>query len=259
MPVLEGKTAFITGGTSGIGRATVIAFVREGANVVFVGRSEDRGAEVVRETNGAARFIRADVSNEADVERAITTTVETFGRLDVAFNNAAAVEAGTFKTLADFTSEDFDGHIALNLKSVWLCMKYQIAAMLAKKTAGSIINTSSVNGLGGVPMNALYAASKAAVIALSKSAALEYASSGIRVNALVPGAFRTPMLEGVFERVSPGDPAAAEAGYQGVIPLGRLGDPAEAANAVVWLASDASSYMTGGSLIVDGGITAPYR
>jgi NAD(P)-dependent dehydrogenase (short-subunit alcohol dehydrogenase family) len=256
-----GKVALVTGGTSGIGRAVAHGFAREGAAVVIAGRRADRGEAVRGELEAlgaAAAFVAADVSRSGDVEALVERTVERFGRLDCASNNAAALDTGVFKATAEFSDADFDGHMALNLKSVWLCMKHEIAQM-AGQGGGAIVNTSSVNGLGGVPQNALYAAAKAGVLALTKSAALEYARQGIRVNALVAGVFRTPMLESVFARIAPQDVAAAEASYAQLVPLGRIGRPEEAAEAVLWLCSEASSYLTGHSMIVDGGMTAPYR
>jgi NAD(P)-dependent dehydrogenase (short-subunit alcohol dehydrogenase family) len=257
----SGKVALVTGGTSGIGRAVAHGFAREGAAVVIAGRRAERGDAVRRELEGLggrALFVAADVSRARDVESLVERTLDAFGRIDCASNNAAALDTGVFKATADFQEREFDGHLALNLKSVWLCMKHEIAAML-RQGGGAIVNTSSVNALGGVPLNALYAAAKAGVLALTKSAAQEYARQGIRVNALVAGAFRTPMLEGVFDRVAPGDAAAAEAGYAQMIPRGRIGRPEEAAEAVLWLCSDAAAYVTGHSMIVDGGMTAPYR
>lgn len=262
MPTFAHKVALVTGGTSGIGRATALAFARAGATVVVAGRSEERGDAVVRELRDAGAegmFVRTDVSRGGDVEALVAEVVRRFGRLDCAFNNAAAVEGGVFRDTVDITEEEFDRHMALNLRSVWLCMKHEIAQMLTQGGSGAIVNTSSVNGLGGTPHNSLYAAAKAGVLGLTKSAALEYASRGIRINALVPGAFRTPMLEGVFERLGGADPAAIEAAYARAIPLGRIGTPEEAAAAVLWLCSDAASYVTGVSMIVDGGMTAPIR
>lgn len=257
-----GQVALITGGSSGIGRATALAFAREGAAVVIASRGAERGAAVQRELadlGAEAEFIPTDVSRGDQVEALVRRTVERFGRLDCAFNNAAALEVGVFKPSADFSEDEFDQHLAVNLKSVWLCMKHQITQMLRQGTGGAIVNTSSLNGLGGVAHNALYAAAKAGVLGLTKSAAQEYAKHGIRINALVAGGFRTPMLEGVFERVSPQDPSAAEAGLSQMVPLGRIGEPEEAANAVLWLCSEAASYVIGHSLIVDGGVTAPFR
>lgn len=257
-----GAVALVTGGSSGIGRATALGFAREGAKVVIASRGVERGEAVRQEVQalGAeAEFVPTDVSQARDVEALMRRTIARFGRLDYAFNNAAVLDVGVFKASADFSEEEFDKHIAFNLKSVWLCMKCEIGQMLHRGSGGAIVNTSSVNGLGGVPQNALYAASKAGVLGLTKSAAQEYAKQGIRINALVAGGFDTPMLNGVFERVSPQDPLVAKAGLAQLVPLGRVGRPEEAADAVLWLCSNASSYVTGHSLIVDGGMTTPYR
>jgi NAD(P)-dependent dehydrogenase (short-subunit alcohol dehydrogenase family) len=254
------RVVLVTGGSSGIGRATALAFARQGAAVVIASRGADRGRSVcdeIRTLGAECEYVQADVSRVADVQRLVARAVERFGRLDVAVNGAAAVDAGAFKEVAALEEDEVDGAFAANLKSVWACMKFEIAQMLAQG-GGAIVNVSSVNGLGGVAQNSLYAAAKAGMLALTKSAALEYADRGIRVNALVAGAFRTPMLEGVFARVAPEDPSAIEQAADAV-PLRRIGDPAEAAAAIVWLASDAASYVTGSSLIVDGGLTAPYR
>jgi NAD(P)-dependent dehydrogenase (short-subunit alcohol dehydrogenase family) len=255
------KVALVTGASSGIGRATALAFAREGASVVIATRGRERGAAVLDELTalGAeAEFVRADVSRATDVAALATRVLARFGRLDVAVNNAAAIDVGVFKTLAEFEEGEFDQHFAVNLKSVWLCMKQEIAQML-RQGGGVIVNMSSVTGLGGAPQSAFYAAAKAAVVGLTKSAALEYAARNIRINALVPGAFATPMLETVFNRASPEDPAAAEEIYRKRIPLGRIGKPEEAADAVLWLCSDEASYVTGNSLIIDGGLTAAFR
>lgn len=260
----KNKVVLVTGGSSGIGRATALTFAQEGAKVVIAARGIERGDRVVREiesAGGTAIFVPSDVSRRDDVQALVEKTVETFGRLDYAFNNAASVEE-PFAMTADFSEEQFDRSIALNLKSVWLCMQQEIRQMLRQEPrGGAIVNTSSVNGLGGVPQAALYAAAKAGVLALTKSAALEYAGHGIRVNALVAGGFQTPMLEGVFDRVSGGNLEARDAivkRYEAMVAMGRIGRPEEAAEAVVWLCSGAS-YVTGHSLIVDGGWTAATR
>jgi NAD(P)-dependent dehydrogenase (short-subunit alcohol dehydrogenase family) len=265
MEQLRGKVALVTGGSSGIGRATAIAFARAGAHVVLAARGAERGAGVLREiqeSGGSATFLRADVSQGEQVRALIAATVAEYGRLDCAFNNAASLEA-PFAATADFTEDEFDRSISSNLKSVWLCMKEEILQMLSQDPpGGAIVNTSSVNGLGGVPQASLYAAAKAGVLAFTKSAALEYARLGIRVNALVAGGVQTPMLENVFDRVSGGDAAARQAiinQYEGLVALGRIGRPEEAAEAVLWLCSDAASYVTGHSMIVDGGWTATTR
>jgi NAD(P)-dependent dehydrogenase (short-subunit alcohol dehydrogenase family) len=260
-----GKVALVTGGSSGIGRATALAFAAAGARVVLAARGEEQGegvAREIRERGGEARFVRADMGNGRDVEALFEATLAAYGRLDCACNNAAS-EEGAFARTADVDEAAFDRTMAVNLKGVWLCMRAELRQMLAQQPAGgAIVNVSSVNGLGGAATGAPYSASKAGVLALTKSAAQEYAREGIRVNALVAGAFRTPMLERVFDRAAGGDAAKVaevEALYTGYIPLARLGRPEEAAAAVVWLCSDAASYVTGHSMIVDGGMTSPMR
>lgn len=262
---LDGKVALVTGGSSGIGRAAVMAFAREGAKVVFAARGRERGDETLRAVEtagGQALFVPTDVSRSDQVRSLIGAAVKAFGRLDCAFNNAATTD-GAFRLTADFTEDEFDHSIEINLRSVWLCMKEEIGQMLAQDpSGGAIVNTSSVNGLGGAPQAALYSAAKAAILALTKSAARDYGGQGIRVNALVPGGFRTPMLESVFERASGGDAEQREGiekQYASMTALGRIGDPNEAAEAAVWLCSDAASYVTGHSMIVDGGMSSPFR
>ena len=259
------KVVLITGGSSGIGRAMVHAFAQAGAKVAFAGRNQERGAKVqqeARSAGGEACFIRADVSLPGEVERLVAQVIQLHGRLDAAVNNAATLD-GVFALTADFTPEQFDQALTLNLKSVWLCMAQEIRRMLEQSPAGgAIVNTSSVNGLGGAAGGSLYSAAKAGILALTKSAAQEYATKGIRVNALVAGAFLTPMLEGVFT-IAGGDTeegrAAVEQQYTNLIPMRRIGRPEEAAAAAVWLCSDASSYVTGHSMIVDGGMSAGTR
>jgi len=262
MDRFAGKVALVTGGSSGIGRAAAIAFARDGAHVVLSARGEQRGLNTVNEitkAGGVATFVRADMSKPADIAALIDRTVELYGRLDCAFNNAATNEHG-IGSIVEFTEEQFDSTIGVNLKSVWLCMKYEIRQMLAQTPpGGTIVNTSSINGLGASPAGALYSAAKAGVLALTKSAAQEFATRGIRVNALVAGAFRTPMLDEAIGTLSGGDDEkrkAVESRYLEFIPQRRIGDPAEAAEAALWLCSDAASYVTGHSMIVDGGMTA---
>jgi NAD(P)-dependent dehydrogenase (short-subunit alcohol dehydrogenase family) len=262
---LHGKVALVTGGSSGIGRAAAMAFADAGASVVIAARGRERGESVEREIagrGGRALFCAADVSSREDVEALVSETVARFGRLDYGMNNAAAIEE-PFAATADLTEEQFDRAIALNLKSVWLCMRQEIRQMLAQDPpGGAIVNTSSVNGLGGVPNSCLYAAAKAGVIALTKSAAMEYARQGIRVNALVAGAFDTPMLASAVERATGGNPearAAMDQRWATMIPAGRIGRPEEAGATAVWLCSDAASYVTGHSMIVDGGLSSPFR
>jgi NAD(P)-dependent dehydrogenase (short-subunit alcohol dehydrogenase family) len=220
MAAVKNRVVLITGGSSGIGRAAGQAFARAGWRVVLAARGQERGEEAaaaLRKGGGDVRFLRADVSRPGDVERLISDTVAAYGRLDAAFNNAATVD-GAFAMTADFTEEQFDRAISMNLKSVWLCMVQEIREMLAQNPAGgAIVNTSSVNGLGGSAGGSLYSAAKAGVLALTKSAAQEYAGRGIRVNALVAGAFRTPMLERVFE-VAGADPRRVRRGWRRGIP-----------------------------------------
>ena len=264
MAGLDGKVALVTGGSSGIGRAGALAFAREGARVVIAARHTERGRAVVAEVEalgGTALFVPTDVSQAAQVAALVERVVAVYGRLDCAFNNAAGLGAPC--RLADLSEDDYDQQMTANLKSVWLCLKYEIGQMLRQTPpGGAIVNTSSLNGLGGVPTRSLYAAAKAGVVALTKSAALEYAGQGVRVNALVAGAFRTPMLDGVIDRAAGGDAERrqmVEEYYTERIPVGRVGSPDEAAQVAVWLCSDAASYVTGHSMIVDGGMSALYR
>jgi len=259
------KVAVVTGGSSGIGKATAFAFAREGAKVVIAARRPQPALETVREievAGGTAVFVQTDVSKAADVEQLIARTVETYGRLDCAVNNAARTDEA-IGPMIDLSEEDFDKTVGVNLKGVWLGMKYQIRQMLRQVPKGGVVvNTSSGNGLGGCPQASLYSATKAGIIALSKSAAWEYAKEGIRVNTFVPGPFRTPMLEGSMNRAAGGDPEARKAveeRWMAMTAAGRIGDPAEAAEAVLWLCSDASSYVVGHSLVVDGGLTSLWR
>jgi NAD(P)-dependent dehydrogenase (short-subunit alcohol dehydrogenase family) len=264
MSSMQGRVVLVTGGTSGIGRAAAEAFARAGARVVIAGRRKELGEQVAAElrSNGDVHFVQADVSLSADVERLIAETVKRHGRLDAAFNNAATTD-GAFALTAEFTEEQFDRAVTMNLKSVWHCLRAEIRQLLSQAPpGGAIVNTSSVNGLGGAAGGALYSAAKAGVLALTKSAAQEYAGHGIRVNALVAGAFRTPMLRQVIDTAgaaAPGGAPAVEAQYAGLNPMRRIGSPAEAAAAAVWLCSDAASYVTGHSMIVDGGMTAGMR
>ena len=262
MKSLNGKVAIVTGGSSGIGQAAAAALAAAGARVVIAARGAERGeaaARAIRQAGGDATFIEADMARSRDIESLVTRTVELFGRLDCCCNNAGS-EEGAGKLTADYDEETFDRTVAVNLKGVWLCMKYQIRQMLLQSPGGgSIVNVSSVNGLGGAAGGAPYSATKAGVLALTKSAAQEYAKQGIRVNALAAGAYRTPMLDRVMEMASGGTTegrAAVEAAYLGYIPLGRIGRPDEAAAAIAWLCSDESSYITGHTMIADGGMTA---
>ena len=245
--------ALVTGGASGIGRACARLFAKEGASVVVSDVALEGGQETVRlieEDGGQASFVEADVSKAAEVEALVGRALEAYSRLDYAFNNAG-IEGRMATNTADYPEEDWDRVIAVNLKGVWLCMKHEITQML-RQGGGSIVNNSSVEGLVGLPGTSAYAASKHGVVGLTKTAALEYARSGIRVNAVCPGLIRTPMVE----RYTGGD-AETEARFAAIFePVGRMGTSEEVAEAVVWLCSEAASFVTGHAMAVDGGYVA---
>ena len=249
------KTAVLTGGGSGIGRATALALARAGARVVIGNRNREQGQAVVREIaalGGQAEFVRTDVSSVNDVKALVAHAVARFGRLDLAFNNAGI--EGESKPLHEQDEALANQLIDVNLKGVFWAMKYEIEAMLRNagdaqgEGRGAVVNCSSVLGLGGFRGGSLYVASKHAVTGMTKAAALDYAAQGIRINAVAPGPIATPMLARFA-----GDnlPAQAKA-----IPMGRIGQPEEVAAAVVWLLSDAASFITGHTLPVDGGFRA---
>ncbi len=245
---LEGKVALVTGGASGIGRATALAFAREGAKVVVADVQVEGGQEtehIIKKGGGDAIFVKTDVSDAAEVENLINRAIKKYGRLDCAHNNAG-IEGATALT-ADCTEENWDRTININLKGVWLCMKYEIPQMLMQGV-GAIVNTASIAGLVGFRGLPAYCASKGGIIQLTRTAALEYAEKGIRINVVCPGVIRTPMVE----RVTGGKPEA-EAQFTALEPIGRLGTPEEIAEAVVWLCSDAASFVTGHPMVVDGG------
>jgi NAD(P)-dependent dehydrogenase (short-subunit alcohol dehydrogenase family) len=249
--LLDGKVALVTGGSSGIGRATALAFARKGAKVVvadvqFKGGEETAG--MIKEAGGEAIFIRTDVSKAVEVEAMVNKTKQTYGRLDCACN-IAGIE-GVMASTVDCTEENWDRTIDTNLKGMWLCMKYEIPQML-KQGGGAIVNMASAAGLIGLQSFPAYCASKGGIIQLTRVAALEYARAGIRVNAVCPGVIRTPMLE----RTTGGRPEV-EAQFAIMEPVGRMGTPEEVAEAVVWLCSDAASFVTGHPMVVDGGLVA---
>jgi NAD(P)-dependent dehydrogenase (short-subunit alcohol dehydrogenase family) len=248
---LTGKVAIVTGGTAGIGRATAIAYAQQGAKVVVAGRRVAEGEETVsmiKAAGGDAIFVQTDVTQASAVKAMIDRAVSTFGRLDIAFNNAGIF--GESASLLDQTDDEYDRMMNANVKSVWLCMKYEIAQML-KQGNGAIVNTASILATIAMPNIPLYVASKHAVVGLTKATALQYAKSGIRVNAVSPGAIATEMIE-----QATGGQYEAKAYMAGLHPIGRLGKPDEIANAVLWLSSDAASFVTGETLMVDGGFVA---
>lgn len=249
---LEGKVAVVTGGASGIGRASALLFAQEGAKVV-VADVDPRGRDVVAEitsAGGTALFVRTDVSQPEDVEALVRSTVETYGKLDIMFNNAGV--EGEQQPIADCTVENWDRVLNVNLKGVFLGMKYAIPAMV-KAGGGSIINTASTAGLTGYPNLPAYSASKGGVIQLTKTAALEYARKGIRVNCICPGGILTPLVE----RFTAGLPQEQiQKMVEAVHPVGRFGKPEEVARLAVFLASDESAFCTGAPFIIDGGMTA---
>jgi NAD(P)-dependent dehydrogenase (short-subunit alcohol dehydrogenase family) len=250
MDSFVGKVALVTGATRGIGRAAAIAFAREGARVVFCGRHEEWGEEtarLAREAGSEATFVRADVTVESDVATLVDRAVADYGRIDCAFNNAG-FEA--MVPLIDQTEENSDLTLDTNVKGVFFCLKHEIRAM--KETGGgTIVNESSLAGLKGIPDNALYSASKHAVIGLTKTAALENARFGIRVNAVCPSAIDGAMLRGFMTHRN-----LSEEQMVANVPIGRIGKPEDVAEAVLFLCSDKASYITGATLEVDGGMSA---
>jgi len=248
---LEGKVGLVTGGTSGIGRDTAVLFAKAGVNVVVAGRREVEGektVEMIRSAGSDGLFVKADVSKASEVEMLVQKTVEKFGRLDVAFNNAGI--EGAWAPIIRQSEEDFDRTITINLKGVWLCLKYEIRQMLKQGDGGAIVNMASILGLIGSAGVSAYSASKHGVVGLTKTAALENAKSGIRVNAVCPGFIETPMSDRTLRL------PAARKYVVGCHPVGRLGTTTEIAEAVVWMCSSEAAFMTGHSLVLDGGFTA---
>ncbi len=241
-----GKIAFVTGAASGIGRAAAVAFAAEGARVAISDRSEEALAQVeaeVKAAGGDVLAIACDVSEEAQVEAAVARTVERFGRLDIAFNNAGVENKAT--PLHEIEPGEWDRILGINLRGTFLCMKHEIARMLESGGGGVVVNTSSGAGIRGIAGGSAYAASKHAIIGMTRSAALDYAKSNIRVNAVLPGNIETPMMD----RFTGGDIQKAI----DLEPVGRLGKPEEIAEAVLWMSSDLGAFVTGAAISVDGG------
>ncbi len=251
MGLVEGKVALVTGSGSGIGRQSALAFGREGAKVVVADVVVDGGQETVKmikAAGGDAAFVKCDVSKAADVEAAVKFTVDTFGKIDCAHNNAGI--EGPTRATADISEAEWDKLLGINLKGIFLSMKYEIPQMLAGG-GGAIVNTASIAGLVGFQGLASYTASKYGVNGLTKAAALEYAKAGLRVNSVCPGVINTAMVERLIAETP-----EMEAGLLAGTPMGRLGEPSEIGEAVVWLCSDRASFVTGHNMAVDGGYTA---
>ena len=249
MKEFDGKVALVTGGGSGIGRATALAFAREGAQVVIGNRNVHRGEEtvsVIRHAGGTARFQRTDVLIAAEVEALVNHAIAEYGRLDVAFNNAGT-EGDTKPTLVDQTEANFDAVMGINVKGVWLSMKYEIPRML-EQGGGAIVNCASVAGIIGFPGIGIYVASKHAVIGLTKTAALEYSAQGIRINAVNPAVIDTEMVDRLTDGMN-----MKKDDLTAFHPIGRIGRVEEVAEAVLWLCSDKSSFTTGQFIAIDGG------
>lgn len=245
----KNKVVIVTGGAFGIGRATALAFAKKGAKVVVVDWKENTETiDLIKKSKGEALFIKCDVSKSSDVKNMVSKTIATFGRLDFAFNNAGI--EGESASVQDCSEENWDKTIGVNLKGVWLCMKYEIHEMI-KQRKGVIINCSSVAGLVGFAGSPAYVASKHGVIGLTKTAALEYAKDGIRVNAVCPGVIKTAMIDRLT-----GEKEEVEKKFIGLEPMARMGKPEEIANTVVWMCSDEASFVTGHAMAVDGGFVA---
>jgi NAD(P)-dependent dehydrogenase (short-subunit alcohol dehydrogenase family) len=276
--MVENKLVLVTGGALGIGRAAALAFTREGGRVVVADIRDEQGAETVRlvqTKGGEAAFVHCDVCQSSEVQALIDRVVELYGRLDCAFNNAGF--EGDFAPTAECSEENFDRSIAINLKGVWLCMRAEMNQMLRQKSGGAIVNTASVAGFVAERGYPAYAAAKGGVIQLTRTAAVEYATAGIRVNAVCPGMILTPMVERAQQAMTmhgynPGLPKNSPSYWVGermmrwrptrqmmlnmLMPMARMGQPEEIAEAAVFLCSERAAYMTGQTMTIDGGLTA---
>ena len=251
-----GQVALVTGGSSGIGLATARAFLDQGAAVAICGRSAPRGRQAVEalSAHGEVEFFASDVTDDSAVARLVDDVVARFGRLDHAFNNAANTESATGDGgFTAMTLAEFEGIVRASLTSVWLCMKHELPALL-DGGGGSIVNTSSMDAQLRMAGTGSYAAAKSGVEALTASAAKEFAARGVRINAIRPGAIRTPMLEKNLQAASPAERQAHEDRYRSMIAMRRVGEPSEIADAVLWLCSPRSSYVTGQVITVDGAL-----
>jgi len=247
----KGKVALVTGGSAGIGRATSTLFAKKGAKVVVADLDSDGGkktVEIINNSGGDSTFVKTDVSKSTDVQSLVNKIVETYGRLDFGFNNAGILFRGPEASAAQCPEEEWDRVISINLRGVWLCLKYELQQML-KQGGGAIVNTSSIAGLVALPDSAAYNASKHGVAGITKAAAIENAKAGIRVNCVCPAFIQTAMIGSA-------DTDHLKNIIETNLPMGRTGEPEEVAEAVVWLCSDSASFITGHALPVDGGWVA---
>ncbi len=250
--MLQDKVIIVTGGGAGIGEGTAQVLARYGAKVIVSDINEAAAklvAETIIKSGGIAEAIKTDVSNPTEVQAMVQFAIDRYGRLDGAFNNAGI--SGPSIPMIDYADEDFDKVIATNLKSVWLCMKAQIRVMLAQEGGGAIVNTASVGGIVGKPAISAYIAAKHGVVGLTKTAALEYGSQGVRINAVCPGIIRTAMLDSLIK----GGQMGTEADWNALQPIGRMGTPEEIGEYVAWALSDGASLLHGQSIAMDGAFT----
>ena len=248
---LKDRVALVTGGGSGIGRAAALSFAREGCKVVVAGRRKqelEATVGLILSEGGDAFAVSTDVSIAASVRGLVAATIDRYGQLDIAFNNAGS--EGKFAPITELTEADFDSVVGVNLKGVWLLVKHEIEAMLSRGQGGAIVNTSSFLAEGATVGSSVYSASKGALIAMTRVIALEYGPRNIRINNILPGAINTPM----FDRLGGPDALASLAAFT---PLRRVGSPDEVGDVAVWLSTDEARFVTGQSILVDGGFTIP--